>query len=150
MRFMKTTAVALALAVGGLSAPISSPFTGTDPAAAERRVVKKRVVRRPNGNRIVNQRVVIRRPGVRVVDGRYLYGGRYWGYDEALAGGLIGFTAGAIVGRTLVAPAPVVVTPAPVVVAPAPVVVAPAPYYGGYDEGGYDGECYDNDDGECY
>ena len=147
MRFMKTTAVALALAVGGLCAPISSPFTGTDPAAAERRVVKKRVVRRPNGNRIVNQHVVIRRPGVRVVDGRYWYGSRYYGYDEALAAGLIGFT--------LVAPAPVVVTPAPVVVVPAPVVVAPAPYYGGYDgggydEGGYDGECYDNDDGECY
>src|SRR5918993_1549591 len=38
MRFMKPTAVALALAVGGLSAPISSPLTATDPAAAEQRV----------------------------------------------------------------------------------------------------------------
>ena len=100
MHVMKTTAVALALAVGGLSAPISSPLTATDAKAAER-VVKKRTVVRPNGNRVVNKRVVIRRPGVRVVDGRYLYGGRYYSYDEALAAGLIGFTAGAILGGAL-------------------------------------------------
>ncbi len=130
MRLVKTAAVALALAVGGLSAPISSPFTGTDPAAADR-VVKKRIVKRPNGNRVVTERVVVRRPGVRVVDNRYWYGGRYYGYDEALAAGLIGFAAGALVGGALAAPAPVVVAPAPVIVAPAPYYVAPyyvAPY----------------------
>ena len=119
MQFMKATAVALALIVGGLCAPISSPLSAADAAAAQR-VVKKRTVVRPNGNRIVNQRVVIRRPGVRVIGGRYWYGGRYWGYDEALAAGLIGFTAGAIVGSALAAPAPVVVAPAPLVIAPAP------------------------------
>ena len=113
MRFMKTTAVALALAVGGLSAPISSPLTVSD-AKADTRVVKKRVVKRPNGNRIVTKRTVIRRPGVRVVDGRYWYGGRYYDHNEALAAGLIGFAAGAILGGALAAPA----------------VVAPAPGYG--------------------
>jgi hypothetical protein len=124
---MKTTAVALALAVGGLSAPISSPLTGTDPAAAERRVVTKRVVKRRNGNRIVTDRVVVRRPGVRVIDGRYWYGDRYYDHDEALATGLIGFAAGAIVGGALAAPAPIVVAPAPVVGAPV-LVGVPEPY----------------------
>src|SRR5918998_3928198 len=94
MRSMQTTAVALALAVGGLSAPISSPLTGTDPAAAERRVVTKRVVKRRNGKRVVTERVVVRRPGVRVIDGRYWYGGRYYGYDEAFAAGVLGFLGG--------------------------------------------------------
>ena len=110
MRFMKVTAMALALAVGGLAAPISSPLSATD-AEAARKVVKRTTVVRPNRKRIVNQRVVIRRPGVRVVGGRYWYGGSYYGYDEALAAGLIGFTAGAIVGSALAAP--VVVAPAP-------------------------------------
>ena len=90
MRFAKTTAVAVALAVGGLSAPISSSLTATD-AAAEQRVVRKHVEVRPNGNRIVTKRIVTRRPGVRVVDGRYFYGGRYYDENEALAAGLIGF-----------------------------------------------------------
>ena len=101
MRFMKATAIALALAVGGLSAPISSPLTATDAEAAERRVVTKRVVKRPNGNRVVTKRVVVRRPGVRVVDGRYFYNGRYYDENEALAAGLIGFAAGAAVGAIL-------------------------------------------------
>ena len=101
MRFMNTAVVALVLAVGGLSAPISSPLMGTDPAAAERRIVTKRVVKRRNGNRIVTDRVVVRRPGVRVIDGRSWYGDRYYDHDEALAAGLIGFTAGAAVGAIL-------------------------------------------------
>ena len=104
MRFMKTTAVALALAVGGLTTPISSPLTGTDPAAAEQRVVKKRVVRRSNGNRVVTKRVIVRNPNVRVVDGRYFYNGRYYDQNEALAAGLIGFAAGAILGGALAQP----------------------------------------------
>ena len=119
MRFMKTTAVALALAVSGLSAPISSPLTATD-AEADTRVVKKRVVERPNGDRVVTKRVVVRRPDVRVVDGRYWYGGRYYDENEALAAGLIGFTAGAAAGAILggALTAPAVAAPAPVVVAP--------------------------------
>jgi hypothetical protein len=116
MRFMKTTAVALTLALGGLSAPISSPLTATDAAAD--RVVTKRVVKRPNGTRVVTKRVVVRRPGVRVVDNRYWYGGRYYDYNQALAAGLIGFTAGAIVGGALAAPAPYYVAPAPYYVIP--------------------------------
>ena len=100
MRLMKTTAVALALTVGGLSAPISSPLTATDAAAAEK-IVKKRVVERPNGNRVVTKRVVIRNPNVRVVDGRYFYDGRYYDENEALAAGLIGFAAGTAVGTIL-------------------------------------------------
>jgi hypothetical protein len=100
MRFMKTTAVALALTVGGVSAPISSPFTATDAEAAQKVVKKKRTVTRKNGNKrvVTNKRVVVRRKGVRVVGGRYWYGGRYYDYDAALAAGLIGFTAGAVIG----------------------------------------------------
>ena len=94
MRFMKTTAVALALTVGGLSAPFSSPLAVTD-AAAEQRVIRKHVDVRPNGNRIVTKRVVVRNPNVRVVDGRY------YDENEELAAGLIGFTAGAAVGAIL-------------------------------------------------
>ena len=101
MRFMKTTAVALALAVVGLSAPISSPLTATDATAAERKTVTKRVVERPNGDRVVKKRVVVRNPNVRVVDGRYFYNGRYYDENEALAAGLIGFAAGAAVGTIL-------------------------------------------------
>jgi hypothetical protein len=100
MRFMKTTAIALALTVGGLSAPISSSLTATD-AAAEQRVVRKHVDVRPNGDRIVTKRVVVRNPNVRVVDGRYFYDGRYYDENEALAAGLIGFSAGAAVGAIL-------------------------------------------------
>ena len=100
MRFMKTTAVALALATGGLSAPISSPLTATD-AVAEQRVVKKRVVERRNGDRVVTKRVVVRNPNVRVVDGRYWYDGRYYDENEALSAGLIGFAAGAAAGAIL-------------------------------------------------
>jgi anti-sigma factor RsiW len=103
MRFAKTTAVAVALAVGGLTAPISSSLTATD-AVAEQRVVRKHVEVRPNGNRIVTKRIVTRRPGVRVVDGRYFYGGRYYDQNEALAAGLIGFAAGAILGGALAQP----------------------------------------------
>ena len=100
MRFMNIAAVALALAVGGLSAPISSPLIATD-AAAEQRVVRKHVDVRPNGNRVVTKRVVVRNPGVRVVDGRYFYNGRYYDENEALAAGLIGFAAGAAAGAIL-------------------------------------------------
>ena len=96
MRFMKTTAVALALAVGGLSAPISSPLTASDAEASHRTGVHKRVV-----HKRVNKRVVIRRPGVRYVNGRYWYGGRYYDHDQALSAGLIGFVFGAILGGAL-------------------------------------------------
>ena len=127
MRFLKTTAVALALAVGGLSAPISSPLTATEAAAD--RIVTKRVVKRRNGDRIVTKttRVVVRRPGVRVVDNRYWYGGRYYDYNEALAAGLIGLAAGAIVGGALTGDA--LAAPAPYYAAPAPYYAAPAPVY---------------------
>jgi hypothetical protein len=91
MCFMKTTAVALALAVGGLSAPISSPLTATDTSAAERKANNKRG----------NKRVVVHRKGVRQVDGRYFYDGRYYDENEALAAGLIGFAAGAAAGALL-------------------------------------------------
>jgi hypothetical protein len=100
MRFMKTTAVGLALAVGGLSVPTSSLLMVTNAVAAEK-VVKKKVVRKSNGNRVTTKRVVVRRSGVRAVNGRYYYGGRYYDENEALAAGLIGFTAGAILGGAL-------------------------------------------------
>src|SRR5829696_3934576 len=100
MRLMKTTAVAVALAVGGLTAPVSSSLTATD-AAAEQRVVRKHVDVRPNGNRVVTKRVVVRNPNVRVVDGRHFYNGRYYDENEALAAGLIGFAAGAAAGALL-------------------------------------------------
>ena len=104
MRFMKATAVALTLAIGGLSAPISSPLTATDAEAAEKKVVKKkRTVTKNNGNKrvVTNKKVVVRRQGVRVENGRYWYGGRYYDQDEAVAAGLIGFSAGAILGGAL-------------------------------------------------
>ena len=100
MRFMKTTAVALALAVGGLTAPVSTPFSASDAEASHRKVVHKHVRVKPNGNRVV-KKVVVRRPGVRVIDGRYWYGGRYYDHDQALAAGLIGFTFGLILSGAL-------------------------------------------------
>ena len=100
MRLMKTTAVALALAVGGLSAPIVSPLAATDAIAADK-VVKKRVVEQPDGDRVVKKKVVVRNPNVRVVDGRYFYNGRYYDENEALAAGLIGFAAGAAAGALI-------------------------------------------------
>ena len=100
MRLMKTTAVALALAVGGLSTPIVSPLAATDAIAADK-VVKKRVVEQPDGDRVVKKKVVVRNPNVRVVDGRYFYNGRYYDENEALAAGLIGFAAGAAAGALI-------------------------------------------------
>ena len=61
---------------------------------------------------------------------RYRHGG-----GDALAAGIIGFGAGAILGGALSQPrygyypGPVYVEPAPVYVAPAPVYVRPAPVY---------------------
>ena len=154
MRFIQATAVALALAVGGLSAPISSPLTATDAEAAQKVVKKKRTVTRKNGNKrvVTNKRVVVRRPGVRVVGGRYWYGDRYYDHDTALAAGLIGFTAGAVVVGALAQQAEA----GPVFVAP--VVGVPAVYtddwydqcdekYNSFDYEsgtflGYDGERY--------
>ena len=95
MRIMKTTAVAIALAVGGLTAPISSPMTASDAVAGHKHGhgVNKRVV---------VKKTVIRRPGVRVVDdGRYFYDGRYYDHNEALTAGLIGLSVGAIIGNIL-------------------------------------------------
>lgn len=101
MRFMKTSAVALTLAVAGLSSPISSPLTATDAVAAEKKVVKKTTVVKPNGNRVVEKKVVVRRSGVRVEGSRYYYGGRYYEQDEAIALGIIGFSTGALIGGAL-------------------------------------------------
>ena len=86
MRFLKTTATALALAVGALS------FAGT--AEARHRYGHGRVVH------------------------HYHHGGHHGG--NALAAGLFGFGAGAILGSALARP---YYAPAPVYVAPAPVVV---------------------------
>ncbi len=100
MRFMKTTAVALALAVGGLSTPIASPLTATDAEASHRKAVHKHVRVKHHGKRVV-KKVVVRRAGVRYVNGHYWYGGRYYDHDQALAAGLIGFTFGLILSGAL-------------------------------------------------